>query len=128
MNFLQQIYNDIESETDNEVKKSNKAALYTLVNYLEATDNGPGITKKEMNERFLKRKEFSTIFRALQENSVIEITQDGNYKLNPDAKTIISPLFEEITNLVYRQKNTLVTKDNPTLDLLYNCRSQIFSS
>ena len=49
MNFLTQIYDEIETELDSEVKKSQKAALYTLVNFIEAYDSGSGIQEKELS-------------------------------------------------------------------------------
>ena len=128
MNFLTQIYNEIETEHDSEVKKSQKAALYTLVNFIEAYDSGSGIQQKELEERFLYRKEYSVIMQKLVDNSVVEkSTENGNYKLNSEAKQLITPLLEELMNIVYKPQTKTASTD-PSLNLLYNCRSQLFSS
>ena len=128
MNFLTSIYNEIETENDSEVKKSQKAALYTLMNFIEASDFGSGIDHQEMEKRFFYKKEFSTIFQKLVDNDVVEKSAEtGNYKLNSEAKKVITPLLEELMTLVYRPEKRVATSD-PTLNLLYNCRSQLFSS
>ena len=128
MNFLTNIYNEIESESDYEVKKSQKAALYTLVNFIEATDSGSGIKQSEIEERFLHQKEYSTIFQKLVDNAVVEKTaENGNYRLKTEAKQFISPLLENLMNMVYKPEKKVSTSD-PSLNLLYNCRSQLFSS
>ena len=128
MNFLTSIYNEIENEYDSEVKKSQKAAFYTLMNFMEAYDFGSGIDQQEMEKRFLYQKEYSTIFQKLVDNDVVEkSTETGNYKLNVEAKKVITPLLEQLMTMVYRPESTVATKD-PGLDLLYNCRSQLFSS
>ena len=128
MNFLTQIYNEIESEHDSEVKKSQKAALYTLVNFIEAYDSGSGIQQKELDERFLYRKEYSIIMQKLVDNSVVEKSAENNsYKLNSESKQLITPLLEELMNMVYKPQAKTATSD-PSLNLLYNCRSQLFSS
>ena len=123
MNFLTQIYDEIETELDSEVKKSQKAALYTLVNFIEAYDSGSGIQEKELEERFLQRKEYSQIMQKLIDNSVVEKSSDnGNYKLNPEAKQFITPLLEQLMNMVYKQQSKTASSD-PSLNLLYNCSS-----
>lgn len=128
MNFLTNIYNEIESQTDYEVKKSQKAALYTLVNFIEASDSGSGIKQAEIQERFLHQKEYATIFQKLVDNAVVERTaENGNYRLNTEAKQFISPLLEDLMNMVYKPEKKVSTSD-PSLNLLYNCRSQLFSS
>ena len=129
MNFLTHIYDEIETEnTNNEVKKSQKAALYTLVNFIEAYDSGSGIQQQEIKKRFLHKKEYSTIFQKLLDNAVVEkSTENGNYKLNPEARLFISPLLENLMNMVYKPEKKIATTD-PSLNLLYNCRSQLFSS
>lgn len=128
MNFLTQIYDEIETELDSEVKKSQKAALYTLVNFIEAYDSGSGIQQAELEERFLHRKEYSEIMQKLMDNSVVEkSSENGNYKLNAEAKQFITPLLEELMNMVYKPQSKTATSD-PSLNLLYNCRSQLFSS
>ncbi len=130
MNFLTQIYTEIETEfaMNSAVQKSHKAALYTLVNYIEAYDKGTGIQQKDIEERFLHKKEYATVFQKLVNNSVIETSSEtGNYKLNSDAKQFISPLLENLMNMVYKPEKKISTND-PSLNLLYNCRSQLFSS
>ena len=123
MNFLTQIYADIETETDEQAKNVSKAALYTLVNYFDAMDTGSGIKASDVDYRF-RRAEFSTILQKLMDSSVIEKNAEGSYRLNPEAKSFISPLLQNIVSVVY--KNGSKTSD-PNLNLLYNCRSQVFS-
>jgi len=128
MNVFKQVYDDIESENDNNVKKLNKVALYTLVNYLEAKES---ISSLEIQAHFLNRKEFSKTFQKLVDSSIIEqSSENGNFKLNSKIKTYLSPLLQELTSMVHTSKdreNLTPSKRDPTLELLYNCRSQMFS-
>ena len=128
MNVFKKVYDDIETENDSNVKKLNKVALYTLVNYLEAKES---ITPSEIQTYFLNRKEFSKTFQKLVDSSIIEQTsENGNFKLNSSIKTYLSPLLQELTSMVYTsndRENNLSSKRDPTLDLLYNCRSEMFS-
>lgn len=124
MDFLTKIYTEIETETNEDVKKSNKAALYTLVNFLEAYDGY--ISEQELKKRFLYRKDYSAIFQKLVDSSVVE-NEDGFYKLNPQAKDYISPLLENLMSIVYKPEKKVSTTD-PSLNLLYNCRNELFSS
>lgn len=64
----------------------NKISLYTLINYLEATDGLPGFV---IEKQFLRGKQFLETFQKLVDSSVIEET-DNNYKLNPQVKADIS--------------------------------------
>ena len=123
MDFLTKIYSDFETEPE-QVQKANKAAFYTLMNFLEAYDGY--VSEQEIQKRFLYRKDYSAVFQKLVDNSVVE-NKDGFYKLNPQAKTFISPLLENLMSLVYTPEKKVTTTD-PSLNLLYNCRSELFSS
>ena len=128
MNFLQTIYSEIETEFNGEAKRSHKAALYTLMNFIEASDHGAGIKQEELENRFFHQKEYTTVFEKLLKNSVIEkSSENGSYKLNTEAKEFISPLFDSLMSVVYKQEKKNVSSD-PALNLLYNCRSEMFSS
>lgn len=124
MDFLTKIYSDIETENDNQVKNANKAALYTLVNYLEAFDGY--VSTQEVEKKFLYRKDYASIFQKLIDASVVE-NRDGFYKLNPQAKDYISPILQDLMTMVYKPEQKVASSD-PSLQLLYNCRSQVFSS
>lgn len=126
MSFLNDIYTEIETEYKGEDKRSHKVAFYTLMNFIEATDHGSGIKQEELKERFFHQKSFQTVFNKLVEHQVIEKSNDV-YKLKTDVKQYISPLFENLTSLVYKQDKKVVSSD-PALNLLYNCRSEMFSS
>ena len=128
MNALKHIYDEIETESDSNVRRMNKISLYTLVNYLEATESLPEFVIKK---QFLNGKEFSNTFQKLISSSVVEQTENGNYKLNSQFKAEISPLLKELTSTVLTKDETsskVSTKRDPTLELLYNCRSEMFSS
>ena len=128
MSFLTEIYTEIETEFDGDVKRSHKAALYTLMNYIEASDSGSGINQKELEDRFFHQKEYVTIVQKLLSHSVVEKSnENGTYKLNPEARQFISPLFADLMSIVYKPEKKVNSSD-PSLNLLYNCRSQLFSS
>lgn len=124
MNALTQIFNEIEKGTDNSIKKSNKATLYTLVNYLEAKH---GMTQLEMDRNFNKGN-FTSVFESLLKNHVIEQTDSGLYQLSTAIRTQVSPLLRELTTIAYTSPTGQSKSKDPVLGLLYNCRSEIFSS
>jgi hypothetical protein len=126
MNTLQHVFDKIEAEQDASIRRSNKSTFYTLINYLEASRKG--ITKRDMGN-FLNGNKFSEIFQELLDKSIIEQNQEGNYLLNADVKAHLSPILKELTSMVYKETYTPKTSiKDPTLELLYNCRSEIFSS
>ena len=127
MSFLNDIYHELETEFEGSSRVDHLSAFYTLLNYIELVATGSGLTEQDLQERFYQRAEYSHIVQKLIKHSVLERTSDGKYVLNNDAKSIISPMFEDLMSMVYKPEKKIKTKD-PTLKLLYNCRSQIFSS
>ena len=127
MSFLTDIYSELDSEYEGTMKKEHMAAFYTILNYLELTDNGIGLTEEELKERFSKKTEFQIIIQKLKNHTVLERSSNGKYTLNREAKTFITPIFDNLMSMVYKEDKKITTKD-PALNLMYNCRSQIFSS
>ncbi len=127
MSFLTDIYSEIETEYEGESKKNHFSALYTVINYLELVDNGSGLSEEDLANRFSRRKEFSHIIQKLIKHTVLEKSIEGNYVLNKNAKEIISPIFDDLMSIAYKSDKKIEASD-PTLLLLYNFRSQIFSS
>ena len=126
MSFLNDIYTEIETEFNGDVKRSHKAAFYTLMNFIEASDRGSGIKQEELKQRFFHQKAFSTVFEKLINHSVIEQSGDV-YKMNTSARELISPEFENLMSILYKPEAKKVSSD-PSLNFLYNCRSEMFSS
>lgn len=127
MSFITDIYSEIETEFEGNSKKNHLSAFYTLINYIELIDNGSGLSEGELNKLFSQRKEYFHIIQKLIRHSVLEKSQEGLYKLNENAKEIISPIFDDLMSLAYKPNKKIKTND-ATLKLLYNWRSQIFSS
>ena len=127
MSFLNDIYRELETEYEGSSRIDHLSAFYTLLNYIELIDNGSGLTEQDLQERFYQRTEYTHIVQKLIKHSVLEKSSNGNYILNKEAKTIISPMFEDLMSMVYKPEKKINSKD-PGLNLLYNCRSQIFSS
>lgn len=133
MNFLTPIYEQINLQDDNSTKKG---TFYSLLNYLVANDDSQsGVKKKDLEERFSLRKDYINIIDLLVKNKALE-DNDNSYKLKNEAKLFISPLLQNLLNILYKDKyntNCNYQSDNSCTDstpykLLLDCRSQLFSS
>ena len=93
MSFLTEIYSEIESEFEGIQKKNHLSSFYTLINYLELIDDGTGLSEQELKKRFYQKKEYTNIVQKLINHSVLEKTHEGKYRLNNEAKKLISPIF-----------------------------------
>ena len=127
MSFLTEIYSEIESEFEGTQKRNHLSSFYTLINYLELIDNGTGLSEQDLKEKFFQKKEYSNIVQKLINHSVLERTQEGKYRLNDEAKKIISPIFEDLMSLAYKSDKN-ITSNDPSLKLLYSDNSQMYSS
>ena len=125
MSFLKDIYSEIETEfTNGQEQVAHMSAFYTIINYLELIDNGNGLGENDLRTRFYQRSEYKTIIQKLISHQALVKNSDGNYKLNKDAKDLISPIFDNLMNSPIQH----VPKNDPGLNLLYNYRSKLFIS
>lgn len=131
MSFLNEIYSEIENEfteiENGQALIAHMSAFYTLINYLELTDNGSGLNGKDLENRFYQRKEYKTIIEKLISHKVLVQAEDGIFFLNRQAKEVITPIFDNLMALP-KKKLVNVPKDDPGLNLLYKYRSELFIS
>ena len=126
MKTLIDIFESIETEPNAEVRRYNKSTFYTLINYLEASRKG--ISEYDM-QHFLENNQFSVVFQELVEKSIVEQAENGNYILNAEVKSHISPAFDELTHLAYKSKSKTKRRiKDPMLDILYNCSIEIYGA
>lgn len=131
MSFLNEIYSEIEKEfteiENGQALVAHMSAFYTLINYLELTDNGSGLQENDIRNRFYQRKEYKTIIEKLINHKVLVKSEDGLYFLNKQAKELISPIFNNLMAIPEKKLNN-VPKHDPSLNLLYNYNSKFFIS
>ena len=127
MSFITDIYSELESEFEGQTQKDHLSAFYTLINYLELTDTESGLSEEDLQEKFFTRNEYKTVVTKLIDHDILQKSNEGKYHLNQEAKKLMTPIFEDLMALIYKPEKKVETKD-PALNLLYNCRSQIFTS
>ena len=132
MNFLEPIYNQINSDEENSRKKG---TFYSLINYIVANDEPTThyIKKKDMQERFSLREDYPSILELLLTNEVLINEEDDKFIFNDQAKQFISPLLKEVLNTSFREKlkncdEINLDQDCPNIQMLLDCRSNLYSS
>ena len=134
MNFLTPIYEQLNTEIDvSENTSTKKATFYSLINYIVANDDpsNSGIKKKDIEERFALRKDYSSILSMLVEQEVVE-ELETSVRLNHEAKLFISPLLQNVLNYSYKNKFNNCAEsdedclDNPHIKMLLECRANVF--